>query len=72
MVSDIKFREYKKFAVGLTHRLEHCVDIHKELVRLVDNGGFNEGQELELKEYNDRIGKCMNYLSKWATFDDED
>ena len=76
MASDMEFRECKKFVVGLTHKLENCVDMHKVLVSLVDNcidnGGFAKEQELELKEYNDRIGKCISYFSNWEDWDNED
>ncbi len=70
IVEEKDFREYKKLGMEITHKLEGCVKLIKEL-NVIKERLKNEGYELseeqynEIEEYDDRIDNCLNFLNRY-------
>lgn len=67
-VEEKDFREYKKLGIGITHKLEECVELIKEFKEMKDRlqeQGYelSEEQYNEIEEYDDRIEKCLMFLN---------
>ena len=64
------FREFKKLAIGLTHKLEEFVDLFEQVVNmrakfLDEEMELSEKQIEELEEYENRTQDCLDYFDNY-------
>lgn len=70
IISEKDFRGFKKINIGLTNKLEECVDLFEVILmfreELLEEGyELSENQLSELSEYEDRINKCLERLEEY-------
>lgn len=69
ILNEKDFREFKKLAIGLTHKLEKSVQLFDEVVKLrvkfIEEGYEMSKKQLEeIDEYENRIQECLDYFSE--------
>lgn len=70
ILNEKDFRELKKLAIGLTHKLEESVDLFEQVVNmrvkfLDEEMELSEEQIEELEEYENRTQDCLDYFDNY-------